>query len=128
MDLQGLIDRFDVDDPDFIADPYPVLGALREATPVFWNAATKRWMLTRFDDVFATLRDRCLGRGYTHLYTHAELDRPEPDPRWSAFHAHERWSLLSLEPPDHTRLRQRFLPPFQAGGRSGSFVAMVARS
>lgn len=106
MDLRGLIDRLDVDDPAFIADPYPVLGELREATPVFWSEATDRWMITRFDDVFATLRDRRLGRDYTHIHTHAELGRPEPDARWSAFHAHEQWSLLSLEPPDHTRLRR----------------------
>jgi len=105
-DLDALVARFDVTDPAFIADPYPVLGALREATPVFRNPLTGQWVLTRFQDVFETLRDRRLGRDYTHRYTHAELERPEPDPRWAAFHQHERWSLLSLEPPDHTRLRR----------------------
>jgi cytochrome P450 len=43
---------------------------------------------------------------YTHRYTHAELGRPEPDPRWARFDEHERWSLLQLEPPDHTRIRR----------------------
>ena len=60
--LEDLIDRFDVDDPAFIADPYPVLNALREAAPVFWNHRTEQWVLTRFHDVSATLRDRRLGR------------------------------------------------------------------
>ncbi len=105
-DMDALIARFDVTDPAFIADPYPVLGALREATPVFRNPLTGQWVLTRFQDVFETLRDRRLGRDYTHRYTHAEVGRPEPDPRWASFHEHERWSLLSLEPPDHTRLRR----------------------
>jgi cytochrome P450 len=104
--LAELVARFDVDDPAFIADPYPVLGALREAVPIFWNERSGTWMLTRFSDVAETLRDRRLGRSYSHLYTHAELGRPEPDPRWADFHQHERWSLLSLEPPDHTRLRR----------------------
>ncbi|HEY5663270.1 MAG TPA: cytochrome P450 [Ilumatobacter sp.] len=104
--LDALIGQFDVDDPAFIADPYPVLGALREATPIFWNERTNQWVLTRFADVYETLRHRSLGRAYTHLYTHAEFGRAEPDPRWAAFHQHERWSLLSLEPPDHTRLRR----------------------
>jgi cytochrome P450 len=63
-------------------------------------------MLTRFDEVHETLRDRRLGRTYTHRYAHADFGRPEPDPRWSRFHEHERWSLLCLEPPDHTRLRR----------------------
>lgn len=104
--LDALIERFDVDDPGFIADPYPVLNALREATPAFWNERTEQWMLTRFSDVAATLRDRRLGRTYTHLFTPAEVGQPEPDPRWADFHRHEEWSLLCLEPPDHTRLRR----------------------
>jgi cytochrome P450 len=102
----SLLDRFDPSDPSFIADPYPALAALREATPIFYNERTGQWVLTRFGDVHATLRDRRLGRVYTHRCTHAELGRPEPDPRWAAFDEHERWSLLQLEPPDHTRIRR----------------------
>ena len=104
--LDDLIARFDVDDPTFVADPYPVLNEIREATPIFRNPVTGQWTITRFQDVFETLRDRRLGRNYTHRYTHAEFGRPEPDPRWRRFHDHERWSLLALEPPDHTRLRR----------------------
>ena len=106
MSLAELIARFDVDDPAFIADPYPVLNELREATPIFWNEQTAQWTLTRFSDVFETLRDRRLGRSYSHLYSHAAVGRAEPDPRWAAFQQHERWSLLCLEPPDHTRIRR----------------------
>ncbi len=105
-ELEPLIAQFDVANPGFIANPYPVLGALREATPIFWSETTNRWMLTRFADVAETLRDRRLGRSYSHLYSNEHLGRPEPDPRWNSFHQHERWSLLSLEPPDHTRLRR----------------------
>jgi cytochrome P450 len=97
---------FDPSDPDFIADPYPVLGELREATPGFWNARTGQWMITRFAEVHETLRDRRLGRAYTHRYTHTEFGKPDPDPRWAAFQQHEAWSLLCLEPPDHTRIRR----------------------
>lgn len=98
--------RFRPDDPDFIADPYPVLAELRESTPVFRNEITGQWTLTRFSDVFETLRDRRLGRSYTHLFTHEEFGRAAPDSRWAAFQQHERWSLLCLEPPDHTRIRR----------------------
>ena len=105
-ELDGLVDRFAVGDPRFIADPYPVLNALREATPVFWNESSGQWMVTRFADVAALLRSRGLGRNYTHRYGHAEFGRPEPDLRWRHFDEHERWSLLFLEPPDHTRLRR----------------------
>lgn len=106
MSLDHLIARFAPDDPAFIADPYPALEAIREATPAFMNERTGQWTLTRFDEVYETLRDRRLGRAYTHRYTHAEVGRPEPDTRWAAFHQHEQWSLLCLEPPDHTRIRR----------------------
>lgn len=105
-DLQSLADTLDFYDPAFIDDPYPTLSRLREAAPVFRNEQTGHWMLTRFADVHETLRDRRLGRVYHHRYTAAEFGQPEPDPRWAAFHQHERWSLLSLEPPDHTRIRR----------------------
>jgi cytochrome P450 len=106
VNLAELIERFDPTDPAFIADPYPVLNELREATPIFWNPRTEQWTLTRFADVYETLRDRRLGRAYTHRYTHTEVGRAEPDGRWSSFHQHEAWSLLCLEPPDHTRIRR----------------------
>jgi cytochrome P450 len=98
--------RFDVADPAFIADPYPRLSELREATPIFFNEPTNQWVITRFVDVHETLRDRRLGRVYTHRFRPAELGHAEPDPRWAAFEVHERWSLLQLEPPDHTRIRR----------------------
>jgi cytochrome P450 len=106
MSLDALIARFDPSDPAFIADPYPVLNAIREATAGFRNPVTGQWTLTRFSDVQETLRDRRLGRAYTHRYTHAEFGKTEPDSRWASFHQHEAWSLLCLEPPDHTRIRR----------------------
>jgi cytochrome P450 len=117
--IDDVIARFDPGDPGFIADPYPVLAALREATPIFWNPHTSQWMLTRFADVHDTLRDRRLGRAYTHRYSHAELGHAEPDPRWAAFHQHERWSLLCLEPPDHTRIRRLVAKVFTPRAVSG---------
>lgn len=98
--------RFRPDDPAFVTDPYPVLNELREAAPIFWNERSGQWMVTRFDLVHAALRDRRMGRIYHHRYSHEELGKAGPDPRWSDFVESERWSLLNLEPPDHTRLRR----------------------
>ena len=39
---------------------------MREATPIFRNPQTGVWMLTRFSDVYETLRDRRLGRAFDH--------------------------------------------------------------
>ncbi|MEY4174113.1 MAG: hypothetical protein RI900_1278 [Actinomycetota bacterium] len=104
--MDAPVARFAPSDPAFIADPYTVLNELREATPGFRNPNTGQWTITRFADVHETLRDRRLGRSYTHRYSHAEVGRAEPDQRWASFHQHEEWSLLCLEPPDHTRIRR----------------------
>ena len=122
-DASELANELDFYDPTFLADPYPALGRVREATPIFRNPLTGAWTLTRFSDVSEILRDRRLGRAYDHLYSHEELGLPGPDPRWARFHQHEKWSLLSLEPPDHTRIRKLVSKVFTP--RSVSLLAPV---
>jgi len=97
---------FDPSDPAFLENPYPVLNRLREAAPVFYDEGLERWFVTRHDDVRACLRDKRLGRNFRHVLSPAEIGVPELDPRWQAFWATERWSLLWLEPPEHTRMRK----------------------
>jgi cytochrome P450 len=97
---------FDPSDPAFLEDPYPVLNRLRESARAFYDASRERWFVTRHEDVRACLRDKRLGRNFRHVMTPEEIGVPELDPRWSAFWATERWSLLWLEPPDHTRIRK----------------------
>lgn len=97
---------FDPTDPGFVDDPYPALAALREATPVAYDERLRRWFVTRHADVRACLRDRRLGRNFRHLGSDAEFHAEPLDPRWADFWASERWSLLWLEPPEHTRIRK----------------------
>jgi cytochrome P450 len=98
--------EFDPSDPRFLADPYPVLNRLREQVPLFYDAARERWFVTRHQDVRSCLRDKRLGRNFRHVMTPEEIGVPPLDPRWQSFWDSERWSLLWLEPPDHTRLRK----------------------
>lgn len=95
----------DLSDPAFLQDPYPQLAALQAATPITYHEPTGQWLVTRHELVHAALRDKRMGRAWNHRYTAAEFGRPDPDPRWSSFNTSERWSLLNLEPPDHTRIR-----------------------
>src|SRR5256885_4022851 len=97
---------FDPSDPGFLEDPYPVLNRVRESARVFYDEHRDRWFVTRHEDVRACLRDRRLGRNFRHVMSSAEIGVPELDPRWPAFWATEHWSLLWLEPPDHTRIRK----------------------
>jgi len=97
---------FDPSDAAFIADPYPVYARLRAEHPVLWNPDTGQYLVSRFRDVNALLRDRRLGRTYLHVATHAEMGRPE-DPAWlDPFWTLVRDGMLDREPPDHTRLRR----------------------
>ncbi len=98
--------ELDPSDPGFIADPYPALNRLRESARVFYDTERQRWFVTRHDDVRSCLRDRRLGRNFRHLLSPEEIGVPPLDPRWQAFWDAERWSLLWLEPPDHTRIRK----------------------
>jgi cytochrome P450 len=97
---------FDPSDPAFLADPYPVLNRLRETAGVFWEPKRERWFVTRHEDVRACLRDKRLGRNFRHVMSPEEIGVPALDARWQAFWDVERWSLLWLEPPDHTRIRR----------------------
>src|SRR5262245_18548004 len=97
---------FDPSDPAFLEVPYPVLNRLRESAPGFYDEGLGRWFVTRHEDVRACLRDRRLGRNFRHVLSPVEIGVPELDPRRQAFWATERWSLLWLEPPEHTRMRK----------------------
>jgi cytochrome P450 len=92
--------------PTFIADPYPVFARLRADHPVIHDPTTGQWLVSRFADVGALLRDKRLGRSYIHVATHEEFGRTPP-PAWQEpFHDSLRVQLIDMEPPDHTRLRR----------------------
>jgi len=97
---------FDPADPAFLEDPYPVLNRLRESAPVFFDPGHGRWFVTRHEDVRSCLRDKRLGRNFRHVMSPEAIGVPPLDARWQAFWDTERWSLLWLEPPDHTRIRK----------------------
>ncbi|HSJ26688.1 MAG TPA: cytochrome P450, partial [Acidimicrobiia bacterium] len=61
--------RFAPNDLGFIADPYPVYAHLREHAPVLYDEATDHYLVARYEDVNALLRDRRFGRTYLHEAT-----------------------------------------------------------
>jgi len=105
MELRETL-ALDPSDPAFVADPYPTLNRLREGALVFYDERHERWFVTRHEEVRSCLRDKRLGRNFRHVMTPEEIGVPPLDPRWQAFWDSERWSLLWLEPPDHTRIRK----------------------
>jgi cytochrome P450 len=92
-------------DPAFFNDPYPAYRALAAETPAFFWEQYGFWCFTRHAHVSALLRDRRFGRQILHVATRDELGWSEPPGHIRAFLEVERHSLLELEPPEHTRLR-----------------------
>jgi len=98
--------EFDPWSADFVAYPYAAYARLREQSPVVHFERTNQWLVSRYADVNALLRDRRLGRTYLHVATHAEMGRPEDPPHLDPFWHLIRDGMLDREPPDHTRLRR----------------------
>lgn len=92
---------------DLERDPDPILARLRDDEPVAWVPSMQMWFVTRWDDV-------------AHMDEHPELFSAATDPSFLA-RALGR-NMLTMDPPEHTRIRSMMLGPFQPGGRSGDFV------
>ncbi len=75
-------------------DPYPHYRELREAEPVHRSPFMDMWVLTRYEDVALVLRDQRFSADRTKWNGVREVENFQPTR-----------SLLSLDPPDHTRLR-----------------------
>ena len=91
--------------PAFFNDPYPAYRAIRSATPMFFWEQYGFWCSTRHAQVSALLRDRRFGRQILHRTSREKLGWSEPPAHLQPFLDVERHSLLELEPPEHTRLR-----------------------
>ncbi|MEU7113156.1 cytochrome P450 [Streptomyces sp. NPDC046182] len=92
--------------PDFVADPYPAYAELRATGRAHWYGPTRQWLIPHHADVSALLRDRRLGRTYTHRFTHEEFGRTAPPAAHEPFHTLNDHGLLDLEAADHTRIRR----------------------
>ena len=98
----------DISLADLEADPDPILARLRAETPVAWVPAMEMWLVTRWDDV-------------VYMEDHPELFSAATEPSFLARALGQ--NMLTCDPPEHTRLQAIMQPPFQSGGRSGTFAA-----
>jgi cytochrome P450 len=98
--------RFAPNDLGFIEHPYPVYEELRRDHPVRYDDATDHWLVSRYDDVNALLRDRRFGRTYLHVASHEEMGHAAPPawhaPFWDLINA----GILDMEGTDHARVRR----------------------
>lgn len=91
-------------DPKLRTNPYEVYRELREESPVYWSDVMQVWVLTRYDDVFAVLRDQARFsservRATNRFVQQMEAYRQQSGP------IGRTPTMLSLDPPAHTRMR-----------------------
>ena len=79
-------------------DPYPEYAKLRERDPVHRSRLANAWVFTRYADVDAILRDH---RNFSSDPRKRELSKRQR----AALPSPDDYTMLFLDPPDHTRLR-----------------------
>ncbi|MGH3565760.1 MAG: cytochrome P450 [Pseudonocardia sp.] len=94
------VTAYDPLDPQTLTNPYPVLAAARDATPVFWHEGMRSWALTRYADCVAVLRD----------HEHFARDRR----RVGAVVPEPSLSVQSLDPPQQAPVRSLFMNALRA--------------
>ena len=82
--------RFTPDAPGWLADPYEQYRLLRSEEPVHWSESLGHWVLTRYSDVVAVLKDPRF----------SATNRP-PQRRWN-----QPTMMVTADPPEHARLRK----------------------
>jgi cytochrome P450 len=88
-------------------DPYPAYRALREQHPVYWDGDLDAFLVSSYAEASAVLR----GPGWSsdpnrNPALAARFDRAELGTQAL------RTTLLTMDPPDHTRLRRLLTPAF----------------
>ncbi len=94
--------------PEFLADPFPTYAYLREHDPIHYIRAMNTWVLTRYEDVVAALKDRRLSSALR-----ADEDAQSQIPNLLRF---QSTAIAYADQPEHTRLRNFMHRSFSPAG------------
>ena len=98
--------QVDLFDPTFNANPYPTYARLRSDAPVHRVSLPDGqgvWLITRYDDVVAVLKDERFVKDWRNATTPEQLAQIPPIPEVIK---PLRRNMLAADPPDHERLRR----------------------
>lgn len=85
------------------ANPFPVYAKVRSDDPVYpmkMENGRTTWLITRYEDALAILKDQRFIKDFRRLLTPEQLEQAQGNV-YNMFNTH----MLSFDPPDHTRLR-----------------------
>ncbi len=98
--------QVDLFDPTFKANPYPTYAELRSEAPVYRAELPDGrgvWLVTRYDDVVAVLKDERFAKDWRSAMTPEQLAQIPPIPEVMKPLSE---NMLDKDPPDHERLRR----------------------
>jgi cytochrome P450 PksS len=102
--------------PEFKANPFPFCAQLRSEAPVHRITLPDKqnaWLITRYDDVLAVLKDERLGKDRMKARTSEQLAK---QPWMPGMFRPLTQNMLDMDAPDHVRLRglvqKAFMPRF----------------
>lgn len=91
------MNEFDPFEPAFVADPFAVYAAMRASPRAPYSQRLDGFMITRYDDAVAVLRD---------AERFSSDERRAARPRARRSHNPPGRNIVSSDPPQHTRLRR----------------------
>jgi cytochrome P450 len=87
-------------------NPYAVYARLREEAPVAWSDRWQAWVVSRYDDVAVSLKDReNLSNENRQGLLFSEMTDKEREDLAYLRHYFAQKDVIGSDPPDHTRLR-----------------------
>lgn len=95
--------QYGLDSPEFLANPYPIFDQMRRSDPIFWNAESRYWILTRYADIVSLIQSEQLSSN--RIAAHAGRMPSEAKEHFRPFFKAVSSWMLMIDPPDHTRLR-----------------------
>ncbi|MBS1878698.1 MAG: cytochrome P450 [Actinobacteria bacterium] len=96
--------HFDPLAEDQLLDPYPLYDRMREEAPVFWSDPQQLFVVTRYDDVLAVLRDHRVFSSHNSVRSSLAPPAPEVAAVLATGHSLSP-TLTDSDEPVHGRLR-----------------------
>ena len=105
--------QYGLDSPEFLANPYPIFDRMRSNDPIFWNAESGYWILTRYADITSLIQSEQLSSN--RIAAHAGRLPDDAKEYFRPFFTSVSSWMLMIDPPDHTRLRGLVIKAFTPG-------------
>lgn len=109
--------KYDLFSQSFFANPDPTFGAMRVNDPVYWEPTLEAWVVTRYKDIRAALRDSRFSVERSARIR--ETSSPKVKEKLAdCYQFLSKWMIFS-DPPMHTRLRSVIGKVFTRGFIAG---------